>query len=311
MKISVGIPVYNGEKFIKKSVQSAVDLKEVAEIIIVDDGSTDNTYQICCELEEKHSKIRLLQHPGGVNKGLPASRNLAVCEAVFDYVAFLDADDLYLAHRFEKTLKIIEQYPDLDGVYEPMGTYYYDEDEKERFLNYMGAQIDKEANVVTKIIKLLKPDDVFHHLLMRDAGTMNCPSLTLKKNLFKRSGYFNEKLKLHGDDEAFLRFAYHGKLYPGETEKPVAIRGVHKGNRWTKQTRHTQYLRWKASYRYFANRVNNKKQARVLLMNAAGYHPLKSKRNKLLKYGSYFPVFSHLFLINPIGFLNVLRLILR
>ena len=69
MKISVIIPVYNAESFIEKSVKSAAIQKCVKEIILVEDGSNDNTFEKCKDLTKKYKQVRLTTHPNNENRG--------------------------------------------------------------------------------------------------------------------------------------------------------------------------------------------------------------------------------------------------
>lgn len=90
--ISLIIPVYNDEKCLVKCLDSAVFQSfSQYEILLVNDGSTDNSGDICLEYQEKYPFIRVLQHTH--NRGLVASWHHGVSEAKGDFVAFLDSDD--------------------------------------------------------------------------------------------------------------------------------------------------------------------------------------------------------------------------
>ena len=91
-KVSVIIPVYNGEKFLKQCLNSV--LKQTysnLEIIAVDDGSTDNSASILNEYALKDSRIKIIKHEK--NKGLYIGRITGVKNATGDYLCFVDADD--------------------------------------------------------------------------------------------------------------------------------------------------------------------------------------------------------------------------
>lgn len=89
--ISVIIPVFNREKYIKECIDSVLRQKEIEiEIIIIDDGSTDNSLKICKEYEERYSNIIVVHTE---NKGLSAARNLGISLAKGDYIHFVDSDD--------------------------------------------------------------------------------------------------------------------------------------------------------------------------------------------------------------------------
>ena len=95
MKISVIIPVYNAGKYVKSAVESALMQDETKGVILVEDGSPDNSLQVCRELAEKHEAVTLYRHPDHQNHGAGESRNFGIEKAACDYIAFLDADDLW------------------------------------------------------------------------------------------------------------------------------------------------------------------------------------------------------------------------
>jgi len=106
-KVSVVIPAYNAEKLIIKAVESALQFKEVDEVLLVEDGSSDNTLDICKQLGNEYHKVKVYHHLNGINKGAGASRNLGIKKAANDYIAFLDADDYFLPNRFDAEKKNI------------------------------------------------------------------------------------------------------------------------------------------------------------------------------------------------------------
>src|SRR5664280_852453 len=134
MLVSVIVPVYNAEKFVHDAVASALQQPETGEVILVEDGSTDGSLRVCKELAEKYEKVFLYQHPDGINLGAGTSRNLGIQESNCEYIAFLDADDLYLPGRFSSAREIFKTEPSIDGVYEALGEYVENEAARERWL---------------------------------------------------------------------------------------------------------------------------------------------------------------------------------
>lgn len=109
VKISIIIPIYNGEKFIEQCLKSVLlqDVKE-KEIICVDDGSTDETVTIIKRLQKEHSEIKLIRQ---ANMGAAIARNVALKEAKGQYVSFMDADDTYIdASGLKKMIEACEKY---------------------------------------------------------------------------------------------------------------------------------------------------------------------------------------------------------
>jgi glycosyltransferase involved in cell wall biosynthesis len=92
VKVSVVIPVYNTEKYVAATLHSIMeqDLKDI-EVIVVDDGSTDNSYTILKTISIQDNRIRLLQQR---NQGQGAARNLGMKYATGEYIYFMDSDDL-------------------------------------------------------------------------------------------------------------------------------------------------------------------------------------------------------------------------
>ncbi len=92
--ISIIVPIYNTENYIKKCIESLINqtYKNI-EIILVDDGSTDSSYSICKEYREKDNRIKLYTKENG---GVSSARNLGIKNATGKYLCFCDSDDYYL-----------------------------------------------------------------------------------------------------------------------------------------------------------------------------------------------------------------------
>lgn len=97
--ISIIIPVYNVEKYLKKCIKSIINQTYTnIEIILVDDGSTDNSGKICDELKNKDSRIVVIHKKNG---GLSEARNVGIENATGKYIAFVDSDDYILNDMYE------------------------------------------------------------------------------------------------------------------------------------------------------------------------------------------------------------------
>lgn len=106
--VSVIIPVYNRQEYITECVQSvlAQSYGEI-EIIIVDDGSTDNTGEICAELAAKDNRIK---NYVGTHKGVSAARNMAIEKATGDFIFFIDSDDIIHPRLIELLVNSMNKY---------------------------------------------------------------------------------------------------------------------------------------------------------------------------------------------------------
>lgn len=106
-KVSVIIPVYNDEKHLKQCVESVLTQTYTnLEIILVDDGSTDHTPEICEEYREKYDQIRVLHKKNG---GVGSSRNAGLALATGEYVLFVDNDDWLEKHHIEELYKLAKE----------------------------------------------------------------------------------------------------------------------------------------------------------------------------------------------------------
>lgn len=110
MPISVVIPLYNKEKYIARTIQSVLDQTvQDFEIIVVNDGSTDNSVNEVKKFDD--SCIRIVHQE---NAGVSAARNRGITEAQYELIAFLDADDEWLPDHLEEIVQLREEFPQCD-----------------------------------------------------------------------------------------------------------------------------------------------------------------------------------------------------
>ena len=110
-KVSIIIPVYNCELYITQAIESVLNQTYTDyEIIVIDDGSTDNTHQV---LQPYMKKIRYFSQE---NKGLSATRNQGIKMAKGKLISLLDADDLFLYYKLQEQVAIFEAEPSIGLV---------------------------------------------------------------------------------------------------------------------------------------------------------------------------------------------------
>jgi glycosyltransferase involved in cell wall biosynthesis len=228
MLVSVIVPVYNAEKFVHDAVASALQQPETGEVILVEDGSTDGSLKVCKELAEKYEKVFLHQHPGGLNLGAGASRNLGIRESNCEYIAFLDADDLYLPDRFSSASEIFQANPSVEGVYEAQGEFVENKAARERWL---AGKIHSSLGKLTTMSERVSPEQLYKELVNGRHGHFHLDCVTVKRNVFTRTGFFNERLRLHQDTDMIWKMAAVARLLPGRVDEPVALRRIHENNR--------------------------------------------------------------------------------
>lgn len=117
--ISVLMTVFNGELYLREAIDSVLAQQTAHgfELVIVDDGSTDASGAILDDAAQRDPRIRVVRHPNGENRGISASRNLALDHARGDFIAFLDADDVWLPYHLELHMQVFADHPEIAMVY--------------------------------------------------------------------------------------------------------------------------------------------------------------------------------------------------
>lgn len=249
MKISLIIPVYNAALFVEKAVTSAINFDCVNEIILIEDGSKDNSLEICERLCNTYSKVNYFTHVNNENLGAGASRNLGIQHAKNEWIAFLDADDIFLENRFDKEFEYFSQNKEFDGVYGALGVYYFSQNAKHQFKKTFQSDL-------TTVKEKIAPEKLKYSLLQlnkKQKGYFSLDTLTVKKSLIEKAGMFNTRLRLHQDTDLIIKLSVLGNLLPGNINVPISSRGVHENNRITSNNNgfHSRLLMYKELLNWF------------------------------------------------------------
>lgn len=231
------IPVYNAAALLPQAIQSALAQAEVSEIILIDDGSKDQSLQVATMYAQNHpGRIRVLSHGDGKNHGAGATRNLGMQHARSSFIAFLDADDIYLEGRFTQTVYLFTKYPDADGIYETVESRTLDPDSIVEYNNSVGPQFAQ--------IEPGSPESFFVRLASQKGGYIHLDGVVIKQRAINDSLYFDQTLRQCQDTDFILRWASFKKLYGGDPHHVVALRRIHPGNRVLKRDEalHFRYL---------------------------------------------------------------------
>ena len=114
MHFSIITTSYNYENYIKETIESVISQTYPNwEMIIIDDGSKDNSIEVIEEYCKKDSRIKLFTHPNNQNKGLIETVKLGINKAQNDWLVFLESDDTITPNYLEKKLEIIKQNSDI------------------------------------------------------------------------------------------------------------------------------------------------------------------------------------------------------
>lgn len=184
--ISIVIPTYNRARYLKEAINSALAQQyENMEILIVDDGSTDNTQAVISEFTSK--KIRYLPKE---HSGAPATRNYGVREAKGDFILWLDSDDVLLPDTVTSYVALLKRFPHVDVFY---GNVLITDDK----LNDKGKIPYEDW--------FGRNPELLAKLLM--GNSLPNPGSMVRRDCFQRVGMFDESFKRAHDYEWWSRLA--------------------------------------------------------------------------------------------------------
>jgi glycosyltransferase involved in cell wall biosynthesis len=108
-RVSVIIPTYNAEKFIAQTIQSVLEQTyQDFEILVIDDGSPDRSVEVCQQFQD--DRLRIIRQP---NRGVPGARNTGIRAAKGEFIALLDADDIWLPEKLATHVQHLDQRPEV------------------------------------------------------------------------------------------------------------------------------------------------------------------------------------------------------
>jgi len=192
--VSVIIPMYNSEKTIINALNSikvqTLNIKEF-EIIVINDGSTDNSQRLLEEYIEKNPEMNI-HFLSQINKGVSSARNSGLKIAKGDYIALLDADDEWMPEKTEKQLG-----------------YFENESLNIDFLATKGN--DKKILYPYRIEKNNLAEVTFKKLLIRTE--ILAPTVMFKRKVFENTGFFDNNQKYAEDVNYWMRASLNNKMY--------------------------------------------------------------------------------------------------
>lgn len=212
--ISVIIPTYNSSSYITRTLDSVLSQNILpSEIVMVDDGSSDNTIETIEEYKRKNKdvleNIRIFQQK---NMGAGAARNRAVKEASGEWIAFLDSDDIWMPGKMEAVRVAMETHPDSTII--AHDEYAVDEKDMEsRRLCVLHEGYDNSK-------------DLFIQLYEGNLFSTSC--MVIKKEIILKAGGFDESLRSAQDYDLWIRCGMYGKLF--YIPEPYEIYVTREGN---------------------------------------------------------------------------------
>ena len=201
MFVSVIIRTYNRGYIIADAIDSALNQTYTNfEIVVVDDGSTDNTDRIVAQY--KNPKVRYVRHPK--NRGVAVAGNTGIKESLGTVIALLDSDDLWKPHKLERQIAVLESHLDVDVVFSDVELH----DGGRRFSSTMGFMhrfpeiIASQPEQQTYILGAREM-----YLCLLQEVPIKTNSVIMRRSALDQTGYFDESSKSGEDWELFLRLA--------------------------------------------------------------------------------------------------------
>ena len=202
-RISVVMIFFNSERYITEAIDSVLAQTFTDfELLLVDDGSTDTSSAIARDYANRYPiSVHYLEHEGHANRGMSAARNLGLRNAVGEFVALIDSDDVWSPNKLAEQLRIMELHPELGMV---CGTVRYWE-------SWAGGEdrIVPSGHIQDRSIP---PPEATLRVYPLGTGTSPCPSdLLMRRDLMRSLGGFEEQFT--GPRQMFEDQAFLAKLY--------------------------------------------------------------------------------------------------
>ncbi|MEW6003088.1 MAG: glycosyltransferase family 2 protein [Nitrospirota bacterium] len=284
--VSAIVPVFNCERYICEAIDSIfLQTYKNIEIIVVDDGSTDQTKEVV--LDRYKRKIRFLEQP---NSGPSRARNLGILNSKGEYIAFLDADDIWEPDKIRKQIQHMSSNPQYAMSYTKF----------QSFSEKTSLKLDSEINIDC-------PEGwIFDELLFKNFITLS--SVIVRADCLKKVGLFNESLLTGEDVELFLRVAYCFQI--GFINEILVRKRKHDNNlSYQKRSTSGNILGLENLYKYFPELAPGSNR---MIRKALGYRCIRKGR-EFAYYGMRKEAFTYArkaIKYTPLSFKNYFSILL-
>lgn len=191
-KVTIIIPCYNRECYIGETVESMLQQTYTnLELMVVDDGCTDKSRSI---LEQYKKYLKILEHPGRVNRGQSAALNLGIRSSFSKYIGFLDSDDVFAPKRIEKLVDYLETHSKTGLVYSN------------------GYTIDRNSELLYRIYDENHEEKSDPNRILLDCYFSLSNNALLRRNVLLKAGCFDENFRAAQDHDLAVRIAEITKI---------------------------------------------------------------------------------------------------
>lgn len=257
--VSVIIPSYNSERFVQYAIESLEkQTYPHLEIIIVDDGSTDQTISRLKALQHQHS-FQLIEQ---ANQGPGAARNTGMQQAKGDFICFLDADDRLLPGSIEKRLKCMMQNPTITLIFNDVIRLDKQDTPGYPFLAHHHFLQKFQKAISSQQDNLYFFNDQYFDCAMEHFPFIWTSSVMMRRDIIEKIGYFDESLRGSEDIDYWLRIAHAGHVaYIDE----ALTEWHHYHSIMTKLGNYDFYVDTIRCYQHFRRQLGEKKYLKVAI----------------------------------------------
>lgn len=214
--VSIITASYNYENYIKETIESVINQTYTNwELIIIDDGSTDNSVEVIKSYCKKDKRIKLFQHEGEINKGLAETVKLGISKAKGEWIAFLESDDKFMPEYLEEKVKIINRNSNVKFIFSDLETFGSEKTSFDKSLVY--------SSIKKKLISKKPLMDLSLELLKQNL-ICTFSIVMVKKNLIEECN-FNTPVNALLDLWLWTQIAQKTKFY--YLNKPLTMWRVH------------------------------------------------------------------------------------
>jgi glycosyltransferase involved in cell wall biosynthesis len=200
--VTIGIPAYNSDKFIKQTIDSLINQSySNIEILISDNGSTDNTQNVDLEYLQKDKRVHYFKNDK--KSSYSENCNKLISLAKGHYVAIYHSDDVYDYNIVKKEVQVLCEYPEILGIF----SLYEQIDEHGNHISPIKYPIPFNQEIFT--VDFSK----FVNVLIDKGGScFCCPTSMIRRDVYLKLNGYNEKLKYIEDQDMWLRILMTGKM---------------------------------------------------------------------------------------------------
>lgn len=206
--VSVITIFHDEERFLVEAIESVLgQTYSEWELLLCDDGSSDGSARIAREYAARYpDSIQYLQHPGGANRGMSATRNLGLAAARGDLVAFLDGDDVWVPEKLARQVALLQQHPEAGAVYGRLHVWH--------------AWTRREADLARDYVQplggppdtLIRPPELLVRFLRNDLYTPS--GLLFRREVLEEVGGYEEAFRgMHEDGVVMAKICLRYPLY--------------------------------------------------------------------------------------------------